>query len=507
MNVSKTAVNLLVVFVCNTISLTALAQEKKEVEIINADFLKFQEINGQKLTRLVGNVQLRQEEVFMWCDSAVLDKETNSVDAWGNIAIQQDTTTAYSNVLHYDGNRKFATLNGNASIISGKMKLYTNELFYDVHNKTSYYLAKGKVIKDSTVITSQKGYFYSAINDVFFRDNVVIKDPNYDLISDTLRYNTNSNVSTFYGNTEIFNKDSRITCQTGWYDSNRDLCSFGKNTVVNNPSQILKTDSLYYDRGKGIGIAYRFFQWIDSTNETELIGNYGEYEESRQNMMATKNPLLIYKMKEDSLFVSADTLKSQTVSRTDTTRVFFAYHKVKMFMKDMQGTCDSLYYSFLDSTFRMYYSPVLWSAETQMSADTILLTTKNGQAEKMNLYNAGFIIAPSGKKYYDQIKGINIVGYFKDNTLTRMDVMGNAESIYFGKDEKEKFIGNNKALSAAITMYFKDKKIDKIVFIEKPEAVFTPMKMLTEEQMRLTDFVWRIDQKPKKREDVWLPKP
>jgi hypothetical protein len=88
-----------------------------------------------------------------------------------------------------------------------------------------------------------------------------------------------------------------------------------------------------------------------------------------------------------------------------------------------------------------------------------------------------------------------------------MDVMGNAESIYFGKDDKEKFIGNNKALSAAITMYFKDKKIDKIVFIEKPEAVFTPMKMLTEEQMRLTDFVWRIDQKPKKREDVWLPKP
>ena len=93
-------------------------------------------------------------------------------------------------------------------------------------------------------------------------------------------------------------------------------------------------------------------------------------------------------------------------------------------------------------------------------------------------------------------------GYFKENELEKLDVKGNAESIYFGKDEKNKYIGNNKALSTDITIYFKEKKIDKIVFIQKPEAVFTPMKMLTKEQMQLKDFNWQIDRKPKSREEL-----
>ena len=83
-----------------------------------------------------------------------------------------------------------------------------------------------------------------------------------------------------------------------------------------------------------------------------------------------------------------------------------------------------------------------------------------------------------------------------------MDVKGNGESLYYGKDDKNKYIGNNKALSTDITLYFHDKKISRIVFIQKPEAVFTPLKMLTPEQFQLKDFKWQIDRKPKSREDL-----
>ncbi len=137
-----------------------------------------------------------------------------------------------------------------------------------------------------------------------------------------------------------------------------------------------------------------------------------------------------------------------------------------------------------------------------MSGDTIYLQTKNKKAEKMSIYKSGFIISPSNNKYFDQIKGINIFGYFKDNELDYMDVKGNGECIYFGKDEKNKYIGNNKALSTDITLYFKEKKINKIVFIQKPEAVFTPLKMLTAEQLKLKDFNWQIDKRPKSREEL-----
>lgn len=478
-------------------------EEKKEVEILNADYLKFQEVEGKKYTRLVGNVQLKQEDILMWCDSATLDKETNSVDAWGHIHIQQDTVNAYSNILHYDGNRKFATLTGNARITDSRMVLTTRELFYDVKNKTAYYLDKGRVDRDTTVITSKRGYYYSNTSEVYFDGDVVITDPNYNLTSDTLRYNTQSKVSTFYGNTVIVNKESRIFCNNGWYDSQRDVSSFGKGTVISNPPQCIWADSLYYERFRGFGKAIGPFKWVDSTMETELFGKYCEYYDSSQFIMATQKPLLIYKMDKDSLFLTADTLKSLNSSAKDTIRNFFAYHKVKMFMREMQGVCDSLFYSFRDSTFRMYYKPLIWADSIQMSGDTIYLNTKNKKADKLSIYKAGFIINPSGDKYYDQIKGINIFGYFVNNELSKMDVEGNAESLYFGKDEKNKYIGNNYAQSATITIYFKDKKIDRISFKKKPTAVFTPIKMLnTEEQKKLKDFQWQIDRKPKNRQEL-----
>ncbi len=475
---------------------------KKEVEILNADYLKMQEENGKKVTKLVGNVALKQDGVFMWCDSANLDKETNNIDAWGRVHIQQDTVNAYSYTLHHDGDKKFSRLSGNAVLTDGSMKLFTDELFYDVKNKVSYYLVGGRVYKDSTIIVSKKGYYYSNLKDVYFNDSVVITDPNYNLTSDTLKYNVETKTSTFYGNTVVINQNSRIYCNNGWYNSNKDISSFGKNTVVVNPPQRLFTDSLYYERFHGYGKVIGPFQWIDSTMDTEIFGKYGEYYDSLQNIMATQHPLMIYKMDKDSLFLNADTLKCRNKSEEDTTKNFFAYHKVRMFMRDMQGVCDSMFYSFEDSTFKMYYNPIMWTDNIQMSGDTILLKIKNKKADKLSIYHAGFIISPSGKKYYDQIKGINIFGYFIDNELHHMDVKGNSESLYFGKNEANKYIGNNKVLSTDITLYFKEKKMEKIVFIQKPEAVFTPMKKLAADQYQLKDFKWQIERKPKSREEL-----
>lgn len=477
-------------------------QQKKNVEILGSDYLKFQDVNGKRITKLIGNVELKQDEVLMWCDSANLDKETNSVDAWGRVHIKQDTVDAFSNYLRYDGNKKISMLQGNARLSDRKMILYTDELFYDSKNKLSYYYTGGKVLKDSTVIISKKGYFHHKTQDVFFQGDVHITDPKYRLDSDTLKYNSTSKVCTFYGSTIIYNKESRIFCDNGWYDSKTDISSFGKNTVVLNPPQRMLADSLYYERFRGFGKAIGPFIWYDSSMEVEIRGHYGEYADSRQFIMATQKPLLIYKMDKDSLFLTSDTLKCMNKSETDTIKTFYAYYKVRMFMKNMQGVCDSLFYSFADSTFRMYYKPVIWNEDVQMSGDTVYLNTKNKKADKFSIYKAGFIISPSGTKYFDQIKGTNIFGYFKDNELYRVNVLGNGESLYFGKDDKNKYIGNNKAVSTNITIYFKDKKIDKIVFIKKPEAVFTPLKMLTKDQFQLKDFKWQIDRKPKSREEL-----
>ncbi len=486
----------------STVSTPTDSTKKTEVEILRSDELRFQDENGKRFTRLVGNVELRQEQMLMWCDSANVDKETNSVDAWGRVHINQDTVNAYSDILKYDSDKKLAMLKGNARLTDKKLILYTDELFYNTKEKVSYYLTGGRVIKDSTVITSQAAHYYNTVHDVYFHGDVKITDPNYKLNSDTLKYNVDTKISTFYGNTVIFNKNSTIYCDNGWYDSPKDISSFGKNTIIVNPPQRIWADSLYYERFRGYGKALGYFKWVDSSMATEIFGHYGEYTDVRQYIMATDSALLIYKMDKDSLLLTADTLKSMTKSEHDTIRNFFAYHKTRMFMKDMQGVCDSLFYSFEDSIFRMYYKPVIWANDIQMSGDTIYLHTKNQKADNFSIYKSGFIISPSGAKYYDQIKGTNIFGYFMNNELYRLDVKGNGESLYFGKDDKNKYIGANKATSTNITIYFKDKKIDKIAFIKKPEATFTPIKMMAKDQFELKNFNWQIERKPKNKLDM-----
>lgn len=474
----------------------------KEVQIIHADYLKYTELGGKRYTLLSGDVQLKQEDVLMFCDSAKIQRDDNSVDAFGHVHIQQDTIDAYSDVLYYTGNNKTARLVRNVRLKTPNMTLLSNELIYNSATKTSYYLSGGKVLRNKTTITSEKGYFYSATDMVHFRNNVEIVDSNYNLVSDTLHYNLKTDIAYFFGNTTIINKESSINCQSGWYDSKSDVASFGKGTVVNNSPQTLFTDSLYYERFRGYGRCLKAFEWRDSSMEVSIIGNKGEYFEGQEYIKATDHPVLIYKLENDSLFLTADTLKSMKKSELDTTRIFYAYHKVRMFMKDMQGVCDSLYYSFEDSTFRFHQKPVIWNDSIQMTADTIFLTVKNKKPDELKMMRNGFIISPSAFEFYDQIKGKNIFGYFIESELRKVKVVQNAESLYFGKEDNGKINGVNKAKSAIMWLYFAEKKMRKITFEKKPEAVFTPIKMLPKDDYTLKDFKWQIERRPRSRADI-----
>ncbi len=477
-------------------------EETKEVEILNSDVLHFEERDGKKHTKLRGNVQLKQDQMIMYCDSADLDKEENKMEAWGHVHIQNDTVNAYSDYLNYDSKVKLLILRKNAWLTDGKAKIVSEEIFYKTKLKEAYYLNWGKVYRQKSIIISQFAYYHTKTEEAYFNKSVDITDPDYHLTSDTLKYAVNTDVATFYGNTVIFNKTSRILCDNGWFDSKHSVASFGLKTVVLDGAQILHSDSLYYERKNGYGRSYKNFHWRDTTMDFELFGLQGEYYEELRKVKTYDKAYLIYKMDKDSLFMTADTLRSQHVSATDTTRIFLGYHHMRMYSHQMQGVCDSVKYSFADSTFRMYYKPILWADTTQMVGDTIYLTIKNKKPDKMYLMTAAFITMPSGKKYYDQIKGKNIYGYFKDKELDRMFVDGNAESIYYGKDDKNKYMGANKAQCISMWLYFKDKKVKSVTFINKPDAVFTPMRMLADADKKLKNFNWQISLKPQSREEI-----
>lgn len=473
-----------------------LAQEKKKVEILHADELK----GNTQVRKLKGNVKMKHGDVYMDCDSAYIYSEKNLVDAWGHVYIHQGDLQIFADSLKYNGESRIADLYGNVRLIDPRMDLTTRRLTYNLDTKTATYRDGGHIISDGTDLVSRVGYYYSATNMAYFRYKVKLVNPNYTLECDTLGYNMNTEISYFFGPTTITTPDSKIYCESGWYNAKTEISSFGKNTILNNPPHTLYADSLYYEKKRGYGEAYHHFDWIDTSQNIALSGGKAIFYEQQDSITATEKPLLTYLMDDDSLHIAADTL----ISHKDTLdeRELFAFHNVRMFKSDMQGKCDSLTYAFRDSTIRMYRKPILWGDNSQMTGDTIYIYMANDKMDRVELFPSGFIINESFPKLYDQIKGRHIWGYFKEGALDNMHVVGNGESVYYGKDARSAYLGINKAVCSEMWIYLKDSKVNRIKFYTKPQATFHPIQLVNPETFKLENFNWEYDKRPQSKEDL-----
>jgi hypothetical protein len=173
-----------------------------------------------------------------------------------------------------------------------------------------------------------------------------------------------------------------------------------------------------------------------------------------------------------------------------------------MFKSNLQGKCDSMSYSFSDSIIRLYYEPVLWSDENQLTSEYIEIRTKNNKIDRLHLIKLAFIVSQEDTVKFNQIKGKDMVCYFKDNELYRVNVNGNGQTIYYPKDKNE-VIGVNKAESSDLVIFLKGNEVQEIIFYTKPDATLFPLDKAPQNELRLKDFVWLEKYRPANKEDIF----
>lgn len=483
------------------------AQERTQVELLNANVLEGDEKLGKNVFRLLGNVQFRHKNVLMFCDSAYRYGDENRFDAFGNIRINQgDSLRANADLLKYDGNTSIAHLFNNVRMTDNKMVLTTNELHYNTQTNVADYYSGGKIVDRDNVLTSKTGYYFANEKTFFFKDSVVLDNPKYNMESDTLKYNTATKTSFFYGPTTIDSKGTDSTliyCEYGWYNTETEKSYFSQHAFIHSKNQILYGDSLLYDRKTGIGRGYKNVQVVDAYNNTIVSGDYAIYYEHEQRSIITGKTIFTQVMDGDSLFMHADTLYA-TWDTTANMKTYFAYHHCRMFKSDLQGKCDSLVYSSKDSTIMMYNNPVLWNEENQLTGDSIKLLTVNSAIDKMLLYNSSFIASKVDSARYNQVRGKNMIGYFNDNKLHKIDVSGNGQTVYYVRNKKEELTGVNRAECSDLVIFVKENKVNKIVLLTKPEGTLYPINELKPEELKLKGFSWQEEKRPVSKEDIFL---
>ncbi|MBK7957977.1 MAG: hypothetical protein IPK03_07510 [Bacteroidetes bacterium] len=475
-------------------------EETTPVDILNADLLNILQINGKEVKKLIGNVKLKNKDAIMYCDSAIVDAD-NNIDAAGHIVILKgDSVRLSGNFLIYPAATKIANVRGNVKLTDLKMILNTTELWYEMNGDVGYYNNGGVVTSKDTKIKSTYGTYYKRTRDVFFKDKVKVTNPKYKLNSDTLKYNLDNEFVTFYGATEIFNDSSTIWCNTGWYDSKKNIASFGANTFIISGAQWLRTDSLYYLRDIGYGKVMKRYDFHDTSLHIIMEGDYADYYDKSNHVIGRNRPLLTHEQDKDNiLFMRAEILETMEEGGSKT---FFGYKKVRMYKKDFQAVCDTFVYSYRDSTFKLYRDPLLWNDSSQLKADTIFLYTKNKQPNKASLFTKAFVSEHLEQNLFNQMKGNIIHIYFKNKKTDYMEAYPEAENKYFGREDGKGYEGLNSAKSDKIIAYFLEGKVNRIQFVGKPEAVFTPMKKVGKDMLFLMDFKWQGSLRPISKEDL-----
>lgn len=490
---------LLQALICLITAFAGFAQNSKKIDLVNAENAMYDRNLGE-YTRLIGNVIFQHEETLMYCDSAYLYDVTNSLVALGKVHIKvNDSVNIYCDSLRYDGNIKIAEAHKNVKMIDNQITLTTEHLTYDMKAKTGRYYDGGKIVDPDNTLTSIVGLYYSEKKDFFFNDSVVLVNINYTLLTDSLIYNTKTEISHFYGPTDLTSKENHIYCEKGWYATKNDASEFTRNAWMKNDKQTLSGDSILYNRLTGVGLAYNNVTITDTSRSTLIKGNFVRYHQKEEFSMVTDSALMIQYQDADSLFLHADTLYATFDTLTRKAKTIYAFHHVKFWRTDLQGMADSLVYRYSDSTITLFYDPVLWTEDKQLKADTIVIHLANELVHTIDLYHAAFVIAcdDSTENRYNQVKGLNMTGYFEKGELYKIQAFTNAETIYFLREDNGSRIGTNKAVSMNLTIYIEKNEIRSITFLEKPEATLYPDKDVKGTELFLKDFLWLDGKRPK----------
>ncbi len=459
-----------------------------------------------------GQVYIVHEGVEMWCDQAYVYTKDNFVNAYGNVRLQQgDSITMRSTYAEYNGNTQFAFASGNVEFTNPDTTLKTDTLYFDRIKQQAFYRSGGTMRDTASTLTSKIGRYYATSKKYQFLANVVIKNPKYTVHSNQLDFYSETGGAYLYGKSTIVSDASTIFCERGYYNTRNNTGYFVKNSRIEYNNRTLFGDSIYFDRTQKFASATNNIRVIDTINNTVIKGHYAEVYRAKDSVFITKRAVAISIKDGDSIYVHADTLQ---VTGKPQNRIIKGYYKARMFKKGKpgeeptSGKCDSIFLNQQSGITKLLRKPVLWSGLNQITGDTIhiLSNKKTEQLDTLKVFKNAFLIQKDSSGY-NQVKGERLIGLFTNNQLDTVNIIKNAQVIFYTRNDKQELVGINNTVCSTIQMYIEDQEITGIKFLKKVSGKLNPPSLFPENVRLLPGFTWRGDERLKKVNDLFIGKP
>ena len=507
-------------------------------------------------------VLLRGDSIEVYGDSMRYDGDSAVAEVFGEVVMRIGQREIFTEYLHFDRRNDLVVFSGNSILVDDQGKIYchrgsyrldsgifevadsvfvdsdslkviTDTLRYNTKEELVLFEAYTEILLPDAEVTCSDGYFDYGRNfahlkgDPVFRDNE--KEARADIIEydlrseeikligngsyistdvtargDLIKYNQETGDGEIIGSGYVNSDGSIMQGEVLKFNSEKEEFESDQRTEYNDDKISLIADRMKYAKeGTGPGYAYGDVIYKDTSSGITILSDSVLFNEATDYVFAYgSRPLMKLEMEPgDTLYLSADTLITEKIG-PDSVRYFNTFQNTRFFSEDIQGVCDSLSFNERDSVFEFWGSPVIWLDSTQLKADTIQMVLKNKKADQLILRKNSTIISLLEDPYYQQIKGQDIDGFFKEDKLSLVDVRRNAESIYYMTNDENELMGVNRSICSRIQVMFEENEIDDIAFITNPELKFYPMKRYEHASNRLAGFIWLYYLKPQTINDL-----
>lgn len=482
------------------------AQAPKKIIIEHSDYFDVNQAEAPDAALLTGSVKIIHDGIKMTCNKAYFFQKENYIKAFGEVQmVQGDTLFLNSKYAEYNGNLRKAFATGNAKMRSPESTLVTDTIHFDRNVQEVFYNTNGIITNKENTLKSKSGKYYAAEKKFQFNTTVVITNPKYVIKSNHLEYFTNSGHSYLFGPSTISSKNNFIYTEKGFYDTKKNLAHFIKNSYIKYDDRLIKGDSLFYDRNREFASATRNVKITDSINKGIIKGHYAELFKNKDSMYVTKRAVAINLVEKDSVYIHG---KKLMVTGPEGNRIIRAFNNVRFYKIDMSGKCDSLHSSSKSALTKLIKNPILWNGKSQITGDIIHLIGNNTtqKIDSLKVLNNTFIVSKDTiGTGFNQVKGQNLLGKFKEGKLKEVDIIKNTEVVYYMRNEAQELIGINKNVSSKINIVFDKDEIEDITFFKNVEGTIYPEIDLPEQERKLRGMLWRGDEQIKSKDDIFPP--
>lgn len=507
---------------------TFFIYSQQRIEIKYSGFLTFDEKNYPG-AKILTRDDSEQVHIFhggtdMWCDKAYYYGNENFIEAFGNVKmIQGDTINMTSKYVEYNGLNNLAFASGDVILTDPNSTISTDTLYFDRERQQAFYRSHGTVVKDSSgTITSKIGRYYMQDKKYQFVEDVVLTNPDAEIVTNYFDFYSDTGYAYLFGPSTITTEESVTYCEKGYYDTKAKVGYAMKNAKIDYDGKEIVGDSLYFDQNRNFSSATNNIKITDTLNKSIVKGHYAEVFKAKDSIFITKRAYAITVQEQDSLYIHGDTLMVTGKPEKRITRVF---RNVKLYKSDLSGKSDSIHVNHetgltqlininapgSSAAFSTARKPILWNLGNQMTGDTIHLQsdTEKDKLDSLIVFNHAFLISKDTLgDGYNQINGKKLVGLFNErNELYHVDIIKNAQSIYYFRNENGELVGIDKSKSGLINILIQDNAIEEVRKINQIDGDIYPESQFPKNEKILKGFDWREDERPNSVEDLFKDDP